>query len=287
MPKTRNTKPQRHADRAEPRQRGEHAADEDRHAGHALQRAERAQRADRADHRVVAEAWDEDRHPRQRAHDEVELAPRVAQVGVRVHRGRCHHLEQQLDGEDDEVDGQLHWISSRVLPSPSAQPAPCPGSSGESHAIVAQLAMIVVRISGSKRRARRRGSRAGARARRAGGRSATSSRTTARSARAASCRRAAVRVQRAGRRAAAPLCRQLLLEVGVLRLADDGAERARSWASRAAGARVGHVELSLRARREGMVSEGDRQTARRADGRSSRSGSRAIRRMIGVLVARK
>ena len=63
----------------------------------------------------------------------------------------------------------MHWISSRVLPSPSAQPAPCPGSSGESHAIVAQLAMIVVRISGSKtgcstaRIASRRGSAAGGR----------------------------------------------------------------------------------------------------------------------------
>ena len=86
--------------------------DEHGHPRHALQRAQRAQRAHRADHRVVAEAGEEDRQPRERHDRDVELAPRVGEVGGRVAADRQEavgeDLREHLEREDDQVHPLAH-----------------------------------------------------------------------------------------------------------------------------------------------------------------------------------
>ena len=81
-------------------------ADEHRHPGDPLERAERAERAHGSDGVHVAERLrEEDGQPRERDDHKVELAPRVANVGVLVPDETVgEHLHRQLEGEDVEVD---------------------------------------------------------------------------------------------------------------------------------------------------------------------------------------
>eukprot|EP00964_Phaeocystis_antarctica_P020045 scaffold11064_cov63-Phaeocystis_antarctica.AAC.2 len=94
----------------------EDGGDQHRHAGHALEGPQRAQRAHAADGGHVAHGGEEDRQPRERDHDEVELAPRVAQVaGGRCEQAVGEHLGGHLEGEDEEVD-PLEYGEHDLLP---------------------------------------------------------------------------------------------------------------------------------------------------------------------------
>ena len=88
---------------------GEKGIDEDRHAGHALQRAKRTQGAHGAYDAKVAEGRNEDGQPREEDNDTVELTPGVSQIGVVSRKqAECQHLAQQLGRKYGEEEPFAH-----------------------------------------------------------------------------------------------------------------------------------------------------------------------------------
>eukprot|EP00966_Prymnesium_polylepis_P145406 3357991-Prymnesium_polylepis.2 len=88
---------------------GEDGIHEHRHARYSFERAEWSEGTERSDDGVVADGGEEDRQPPERDDHKVELAPSVAQVGVRVeHEAVGEDLREHLDREDDQEDPLAH-----------------------------------------------------------------------------------------------------------------------------------------------------------------------------------